>query len=83
MSLLDPMPFPQSAWAAKRGDTGFGGDARAGEDDDVADGSHGLPIGKRRNVWKGWLAAVPWFAKRGILFRRRLRAIAPAESKRW
>jgi hypothetical protein len=41
--ILDAMPLPQSAGAAKGGDAGFGGNACAGEDDDVADFSHPRP----------------------------------------
>ncbi len=39
--ILDPVPLPQPAGTTKGGDSGLGGDARAGEDDDVADGVHG------------------------------------------
>ena len=51
--ILDAMPLPQPAGAAKGGDAAFGGNPRAGEDDDILD-AHSptitLEIGRERPV---------------------------------
>ena len=39
------MPLPEAIWSAKGGKAAFGGNARAGEDDDGLDvGLHGMTI---------------------------------------
>jgi len=38
--ILDAMPFPQPARSTKRCNTALGGNARAGQDDDVVDVCH-------------------------------------------
>ena len=38
--ILDPVPFPQSTWPAKRRDAAFGGNPCTGQDNDIVDVAH-------------------------------------------